>query len=458
MAVAELLVAIHRNLKEVFAMVFVGREDEIRELRRIRDISRQNARFTVITGRRRVGKTELVKNALGDEPYLYFYVTKKSQPELCEEFRQIVENVLGVPFPGRIERFSDILRFILARSFESHLTVFIDEFQDFLKVDETIIGDFAREWDNFHSRAKINLVVCGSIDRLMGRIFKDDQAPLYGRNTAEFRIEPFGIALLKDVLGRHKPNFTNEDLLALWTFTGGIARHVSLLMDDGATSMEKMVESMIRIGSPFLGEGKALLVEEFGKDYSGYFTILSSIASGRTKRAEIEQSLGGSAGGYITKLEDDYGLITKKQPIFEKSANKNCVYLIKDNFLRFWFRFIWKYAYLLELRYYKELREIIARDYKVFSGLALEGYFREKFVGEHAYTKMGAWWDRKGENEIDLVCENEFSGQLDFYEVKRDSSRLDVAALERKINAFLSKNPNLKSMKRSCFGLSMNDM
>ena len=439
-------------------MEFVGREEEIRELRRIRSLSRTSARFTVITGRRRVGKTELAKMAFGDEPYLYFYVTKRAQPELSEEFKGIVETVCGVPFPGRVERISDVLKFVLNRAIEHPLTLFIDEFQDFLKIDESIIGDFAREWDAYHSRAKINLVVCGSIDRLMGKIFKDDQAPLYGRNTAEFRIEPFGVPLLKEILRRHKPGWTSEDMLALWTFTGGIARHVSLLMDEKATTVNRMVESMIRTGSPFLEEGKALLVEEFGKDYSGYFTVLSSIAAGRTRRNEIEQSLGGSAGGYITKLEDDYGLIAKRQPIFEKAGNKNCVYWIKDNFLRFWFRFVWKYAYLVELRYFEELREIVMRDYKTFSGAALEGYFRAKFVGEHAYTRIGGWWDRKGENEIDLVCENEFSRKLDFYEVKREPSRFDPAILGRKVAAFFDKNPKLRSLEFSCNQLSMEDM
>ena len=439
-------------------MEFVGREAEIEELRRIRMLSRTNSRFTIITGRRRVGKTELVKNAMGDEPYLYFYVTKKAQPELCEEFRQIVETVLGVPFPGRVDRFSEVFKFILNWSVEHPLTLFIDEFQDFLKIDESIIGDIAREWDDYHARAKINLIVCGSIDRLMGKIFKDDQAPLYGRNTAEFHIEPFGISLLKDILHRHKQDWSSEDLLALWTFTGGIARHVAFLMDDGATSMERMVESMIRIGSPFLGEGKALLVEEFGKDYGSYFTVLSSIASGKTRRAEIEQALGGSAGGYITKLEDDYALITKRQPLFERSGNKNCVYTINDNFLRFWFRFIWKYAYLLELRYYEELREIVMRDYRAFSGVALEGYFRAKFIDEHAYTRIGAWWDRRGGNEIDLVCENEFSQKLDFYEVKREASRFDSALLGRKVEAFFAKNSSCRAMEISTGSLSMDDM
>ncbi len=439
-------------------MEFFGREEEIRELRRIRERARASAHFTVITGRRRVGKTELVKKAMGDEPYLYFYVTKKAQPELCEEFRQIVETVLGVPFPGRVERFSDVLRFVLDRSVEHPLTLFIDEFQDFLKIDASIIGDFAREWDGYQAKARINLVVCGSIDRLMGKIFKDGQAPLYGRNTAEFRIEPFGVSILREILLAHKPDCSQEDLLALWTFTGGVARHVALLMDEGATSMEAMVERMVRIGSPFLGEGKALLVEEFGKDYGGYFTVLSSIAAGRTRRTEIEQALGGSAGGYITKLEDEYGLVSKRQPAYERAPNKNCVYAITDNFLRFWFRFIWKYAYLLELRYYGELREIIARDYKAFSGLALEGYFRAKFVGEHAYTKIGSWWDRKGENEIDLVCENEFTNKLDFYDVKRDASRFDQALLLRKVDAFLAKNPVLKSRETTLGCLSMADM
>ena len=93
---------------------------------------------------------------------------------------------------------------------------------------------------------------------------------------------------------------------------------------------------------------------------------------------------------------------------------------------------------------------------KLFS--ALEGYFRAKFIENHEYTKIGGWWDRKGENEIDLVCENEFTNKLDLYEVKREPSRLDAMLLERKAEAFLSKNPQLRSRALSCAGLSMDDM
>ena len=87
-----------------------------------------------------------------------------------------------------------------------------------------------------------------------------------------------------------------------------------------------------------------------------------------------------------------------------------------------------------------------------------EGYFRHKFIGEGRYSRMGGWWDRKGENEIDLVCENEFRKTLDFYEVKRDRSRIDLNDLERKSKAFLDKNPSKWELKRTLSGLSLEDM
>ena len=439
-------------------MKFFDRKDEIAELRRIREKSRENAQFTVITGRRRVGKTELVKHAFEDEGYLYFYVSKKAQPDLCESFCQIVETTLGISVPGRIERFQQLFRFVLEISVNRPLTLFIDEFQDFLKIDASIVNDIAGDWDAFHRKAKVNLVVCGSINRLIGEIFEDREAPLYGRNTASFRIEPFRVSVLKEILACYHPSYRPDDLLALWAFTGGVARHVALLMDDKAYTPRKMIESMVRLGSTFLDEGKTLLVEEFGKEYGNYFTILSSIASGRTTRSEIKQSIGGSAGGYLTKLEDAYALIAKRQPIFEKSANKNCIYRINDNFLTFWFRFVYKYNYLVELKMFDELRAIILRDYPMFSGVMLEGYFTAKFAEARRYTRMGAWWDRKGENEIDLVCENELTGNMDFFEVKRNISRFDSSALESKVEAFLTKNPDKRDLCGGLAGLSLAEM
>ena len=107
---------------------------------------------------------------------------------------------------------------------------------------------------------------------------------------------------------------------------------------------------------------------------------------------------------------------------------------------------------------FDELRELVERDYDVFTGIALEGYFRQKFIEERKYSRIGGWWNRKGEMEIDLVGDNEFKNQLDLYEVKRDRKRINLAALERKAGAFFEKNPSLVERKHTLAGLSIDDM
>ena len=104
------------------------------------------------------------------------------------------------------------------------------------------------------------------------------------------------------------------------------------------------------------------------------------------------------------------------------------------------------------------LKSILQRDYEVFSGFALEGYFKQKFIEEQRYTRIGNWWDRRGENEIDLVCEDALSDLLDFFEVKRDKTRISMTALKNKATVFLEKNPQLKTHKITFKGLSLDDM
>lgn len=439
-------------------MKFFDRDNEVRELRKIREISHEAARFTVLTGRRRVGKTELVKQAYSDEPYIYFYVSRKTQVNLCEEFKEITEKILGRAVPGRIERFSEIFRFICEEAVVRPITLVIDEFQDFIKVDESIFSEISRDWDEFHGRAKLNLVVSGSINRLMNQIFEDREAPLYGRNTGRIKLAPFSVPVMKEILTFYNPSYENEDLLALWTFTGGVARYVSLLMDAKAVTKDGMIAEIVRPNSSFFDEGKVVLIEEFGKDYATYFTILSAIAAGKTSRDRIETACGGEVSGYLTKLERHYGLIAKKQPLFEPNERKNCLYRIDDCFFRFWFRFIFKYGYLLEVEMFDELRGIVERDYEVFSGQALEDYFRQKSIGERLYSRLGGWWDRKGENEIDCVGENEFLDTLEFVEIKRDADRIKLDALRSKADAFFEKNPEKCSRMVSYRAFSIKDM
>lgn len=133
-------------------------------------------------------------------------------------------------------------------------------------------------------------------------------------------------------------------------------------------------------------------------------------------------------GGYLTKLEKEYEVISKKQPLFERSPSKNVLYTMDDNFFTFWFRFVYKYSYMLEIENYESVKAIISRDYETFSGLMLERYFKRVLIEKHEYTRIGSWWNRKGENEIDMVAENELDGKAVFFEVKRRAGNIDMEA------------------------------
>ena len=439
-------------------MRFFDRTEEIASLREIRGMSRDNAQFTVVTGRRRIGKTSLVWKAYEDEPILYFFVARKAEGDLCEDYRLEIENKLGIPIMGRAERFVDMFEFLMKLSMERPITLFIDEFQEFFRVNKSVYSDMQRIWDIYCPKARMNLVVCGSIYSMMTKIFKDKREPLYNRQTRFMTVRPFTPAALKEILAEYHPGHTAEDLLALYSFTGGVAKYVQLLVDAGATTKAAMLDHIIKADSIFLGEGKAILIEEFGKDYGVYFSILSAIARGKTSRSEIESVVGREIGGYLTKLENEYEVIAKKQPLFEKSSTKNIRYTIEDNFFTFWFRFIYKYGYILEIENYESVKTIINRDYETFSGLMLERYFRRVLIERQAYTRIGGWWDRKGENEIDIVAENELNDEATFFEVKRKVGNIDMEALEHKAAAFLRATGEFKGYKISYKGLSMDDM
>lgn len=439
-------------------MRFFDREQELSKLQQVRMLSQENAMFTVVTGRRRIGKTSLVLHAFDDEPILYFFVARKAESELCRDYVEEISLKLNVPVLGSPTRFSEIFDYLMKLSHTKAFTLFIDEFQDFYRINRSVFSEMQRIWDINKAGSHINLIVGGSINTLMNRIFKNEKEPLYGRQTLTLKVMPFRTKVLKDILQEYQPGYSNEDLLSLYLYTGGVAKYVELLTDYHQLNAGQMIDFIIAQDSPFIDEGKNLLVDEFGKDYSMYFSILSLIARGHNTRGDMEGILGVEIGGQLTKLQDDYGLVSKEQPLLEKSANKNIHYVIRDNFLRFWFRFVYKYNYMLEIGAFDKLREIVRRDYATYSGKVLEAYFREKLKESGDYTRIGFWHDRKGENEIDIIAADDLNQRVTFYEVKRQASDLDMAILRSKSDVFLKSTHSYADYEIVYQGLSMADM
>ncbi len=438
-------------------MKFFDRQQEIASLQQIQKRSLTNAQFTVLTGRRRVGKTSLVFHAYQQSEFLYFFVSKKAESELCENYQREIAAKLGTPILGKVMHFADIFEYVMQVAKQRPITLFIDEFQEFLRINSSVYSDMQRIWDINKSDAHINLIVGGSVQSLIKKIFESKKEPLYNRQTAIIRLKPFTPSIIKEILATYNPTYNAADLLALYSLTGGVAKYVELLMDAEATTRQKMIATIVQPNSIFLAEGKNLLIDEFGKDHGVYFSILSAIASGRTQRSQIEDIIGKEISGYLTMLEDTYGIIRKHKPLFA-TTNSNVRYQLSDNFIIFWFRFIFKYNHMLEIDAFDALRQIIERDYETFSGKRLEQYFKEKLAEEQQFTCIDCWWSRNGEEEIDIIAFNELTKRAVFYEVKRQAKELNLTTLEQRANAFLIATRQLKKYDITCQGLSMQDM
>lgn len=417
--------------------------------------SQKSACFTVMVGRRRIGKTALLLESFKGKKYLYLFVSRKNEALLCAQFQNEAEKALGLRIFGTITQFRDLFEQLLIYATKENYTLIIDEFQEFESVNPALFSDIQNLWDQYKEKAKINFIVCGSIYSMMMKLFEDKKEPLFGRLTSKIVLKPFSVSVMKEILGDYNPNFTPEDLLCLYTLTGGVAKYITLLMEAGATTVEQMLLFVTRPDSPFLGEGKDLLVSEFGKEYGTYFSILQLIASGKTTQGEIDSIIGKNTGAYLVNLEKTYSLISKNKPIFSKPESRKTRWYLNDNYLRFWFRFIFPNQSLLEMGKHDLLREYIERNYVQYSGLTLEKYFREKIAESERVTDIGNHWDNKGQNEIDLIALNKLDGTAIIAEIKRNPQKINLMTLETKVKT-LHKELSIYNVELK--GLSMADM
>ena len=429
-------------------------------LKKYEKLSNKNAQFIVITGRRRIGKTTLIKRAFTDIPFLYFFVGKKSEALLCEELSEIVRHTLNEDI-GDFSSFKRLFAVIMGLSKRINFTLVLDEFQNFKYANESIFSEMQDVWDDNKSESKINLVVCGSIYSKMKKIFEDKDEPLYGRATARFKIKPFSISTLQNIIRDYNPTYSPDDLLALYSLTGGVAKYVELVMEHNALKKDEMIEDVVSMGSYFIDEGREMLSNEFGKDYGKYFSVLSALANGYTTRGEMTNYVGFDTGGYLDKLENDYGVIAKKRPYMMGEQGKNVRFEISDNFLTFWFRFIYKYWSAVEIGNINYIYAKINNDYDTFSEIMLERYFRQKYSESGQYTIVTNYWEsvRKSnqceDNEIDLIAVDAENKQLIIGEIKRNKNKISIPEVEKKSKKIQSYH---KKWKTQFVGLSLDDM
>ena len=408
-------------------MKFYNREQELTELNRIRELSfSDHSRLTVVTGRRRIGKTSLIMKSVSTTPTVYFFVGRKSEASLCAEFLPTVSRVLNVFVPPEIQTFRSLFQFLMELAVHKPFNLVVDEFQEFYNINPTVYSDMQNIWDTYRQRSRMNLIVSGSVYSLMQKIFQHSKEPLFGRADNILKLAPFDLGTLKAIMQDYQTAYNNDDLLALYTFTGGVPKYVELFCDNVPLTKEEMLAFMIRDNSPFTEEGKNLLIEEFGKNYATYFSILGAISGGVNTQSQIEAALGSrSIGGQIKRLIEDYNIVVRQRPLLAKVGSQTVRYEIQDNFLRFWFNYFERHRSLIEIKNFVALRTMVLEDYPTYSGVMLERYFKQQYAESFKYRAIGSWWEPKGaQNEIDLLALKIEKNQAVVAEVKRQRKNI----------------------------------
>ncbi|MDA3941283.1 MAG: ATP-binding protein [Spirochaetia bacterium] len=434
-------------------MKFYNREAELEILNELDVQSQVSGRMTVITGRRRVGKTLLALKYGENKKFLYFFISKKSEKQLCGEFLTEIKDNFSFPVIGELNNFRDIFKLLLNIAEKEKMILIVDEFQEFYNINSSVYSDIQNLWDLHKKKCRMHLIFIGSVYSLMHKIFENNKEPLFGRADRNLYIKPFGPRTIKDIMTDCKA-YTPLDLFVLYIVTGGIPRYLEILTDNGVFKKDSVFDFIVKKNSPFLFEGKNLLIEELGKGYGTYFSILELIATSKTSRREIESIIGKNIGGHLDRMENSYGIIKSIKPINAKKSGRTQKYMIKDNFLNFWFRFIQKNRSAVEIENFGYIKEIIERDFSTFSGMYLEKLFQEILMATGDYNKIGNYWEKGNLNEIDIVAVNDVHKKIFIAEVKLNPDKINIEALKRKSVKLVN---SYKGYKTEFAGLSLED-
>lgn len=435
-------------------MKFYNRDQELQILNHLGEQATKTGIMTVLTGRRRVGKTLLALRYVKDKNFLYLFIGRKEERLLCQEFLEEIKKHFKHPVIGEIKEFKEIFALLLEISKKENFTLICDEFQEFLRINPGVYSDVQKLWDLNKDKLRLQVIFIGSVYSLMHKIFEDNKQPLFGRANRILQIKPFSLKTSADILKDHHI-FSPDIFFDFFVITGNMPKYLELLLAEKAQKRNDILDVILQKDSIFLNEGKNLLIEEFGRDYLTYFAILELISQGKTGRTEIESYLGKDVGGYLMRLEEDYALISRHRPINAKPNSRNQKYKIIDNFLSFWFRFIYRYRTAIEIENFSYVKEIIKRDYTAYSGPLLERFFQQLLAATGQFNQIGSYWEKGNDNEIDIIAINDLKKKILFVETKLNQQKINLKLLKIKAELVLRDYPDYEPTFR---GLSLQNI
>lgn len=414
--------------------MFIGRERELNSLEKL--YASDKFEFAVIYGRRRVGKTALINHFIRNKKAIYFMGVESNDKQNLENFsKNILEYGVGIQADTAFLSFQAALEYVFQLAEKERLILAIDEYPYVARSSRSLASTLQLLIDKYKENSKLMLILCGSSMSYMEDHVLAYKAPLYGRRTAQMKMLPFDFA---DAC-RYFKNFSDEDKALIYGIVGGTPQYL-LQMDDKLSIEENIKNTFLNPTSSLFEEPENLLKQEV-REPALYNAIITAIATGSARMAEISTKVGAETSVCTAYLKNllALGLVQKETPYGEKASRKS-IYAIDDNMFRFWYRFVPENYSIISRGAsdiaYKRMEPHLS-DYmgKVFEEICKQYLWKLLLKGQSPveFGELGRWWGTDpfthSQTEIDIMGEQDKNTAL-FGECKWTNERVDTGVLE----------------------------
>jgi len=412
---------------------FVNREEELRFLNE--EYNRKGSSLVVLYGRRRVGKTELASRFINGKNAMYFLVTEESETQNRKAFQEVVADFCDnfLLKDAIVNDWAILFKVLLEKTKNEKMVLIIDEFQYLGKSNPAFPSVFQKIWDTLLKEENIMVILSGSLITLMESQTLSYSSPLYGRRTGQIKLKQISFSSY----GEFYPTKSYKDLIEYYSITGGVPKYIELFYDD--KDIFSAINKNILSKQSFLYDEPNFLLQREVTEVGSYFSVIKVIAAGNQKLSKIAANLGLKQTGLTKYLKTliDLDILKREVPITEDNPEKSKkgLYKIKDNFILFWFKFIYPNLSFIESgnselamnKIKKNLRD--GHISSIYEDICIETMWKlNKESGwGFAFDKVGRWWNNN--EEIDIVAFEKDGDDIIFGECKYWEGKVGINVL-----------------------------
>lgn len=412
---------------------FVDRENEMKYLNS--EYEKKGSSLVILYGRRRIGKTSLIKEFGKNKDMIYFLATEESEIQNKKQLATLVFEKLNLEdMVVSVTEWDSIFKLLVNRKTNNKKVIVIDEFQYLGKTNSAFPSIFQRIWDNILKDENVMVILCGSLINMMEAQTLSYTSPLYGRRTGQIKLKQIPFKNYNEFFSK---NLSEKTLIEKYAVTGGVPKYIESFTE--GVNIYNEIQKNILNNQSYLYEEPYFLLQHEVSEVGSYFSIIKSIAAGNTKLGNISSNLSVSQTNLSKYLQTliNLDILEREIPITEDNPEKSKKgrYNIKDNYISFWFKFIYPYKGFLEMEEYDVVMDKIKRNFIdnhvsfVYENICKEKMWDLNVKGKLGFTfnKLGRWWNNT--TEIDIVGYDSNGIDIIFGECKYTNNQMDVDVL-----------------------------